>query len=525
MRPLSPGFRSTFSRGFISVARSGLQDRKAVAVRSTWCDRNKAPGERTRESGEGRPYLFWLSLLSSLCSLCLCGAFAFAHPVPNTNHDRVIKVHLTRDGVAVDYSLEVDPQTAGKELLPEEIVKLTDWKEFYPAYLLHQKAALADNLDARLDGKPLKFTCVQGHFDIPSNVYTFRFTAPWELEPGAAHPFTFREANYDLDDFSGLRLTLTADDALRLENVVAPDETLMARPGGDRKPGDGERLRKASADVRVAEGAAAPPAAVEAPDRPPAPPAPSEPNTLFHLLLDTRQGWGVLLLLAAGFGAAHALTPGHGKTLVAAYLVGERGTVGHAILLGVTTTLTHTAAVLVVAGLLPLLFPNAPPADVQRVMELVGGLLVAGLGVFLLNRRLTGGHDHIHLGGGHHHHHDHGDHDHGATTAAKVGWWRLIVLGVSGGIVPCWDAIAMLGLAISAHRLWLGLPLLLAFSAGLAGVLVAIGVGVVYAHHYAGKRLGGTERLRPLFRVLPLVSAVFITLVGLWLCYNSLHMQ
>ena len=362
-----------------------------------------------------RPCGIWIVLLSSLCSLCLCGEYVFAHPVPNTNHDRIIAVRLTRDGAAVDYSLEVGPETATRELNPEEIAKIDDWKEFYPAYLRHQKGALAYDLNAKLDGKPLVFTCVQSHFDIPTNIYTFRFTAPWELEPGPAHHFTFRDANYESDDFSGLRLTLTADDALELSNVVAPDETLMARPGGDRKPGDGERLRKASADVRVAEHAAAAPSSVPGAAAPSsAPPAPSEPSALLHLLLDTRQGWGLLLVLAALFGAAHALTPGHGKTLVAAYLVGERGTVGHAVLLGVTTTLTHTAAVLLIAGLLPLFFPGAPPADVQRILELAGGLLVAGLGVFLLLRRLTGGHDHIHLGGGHHHHH--GDHAHTITT-------------------------------------------------------------------------------------------------------------
>lgn len=105
----------------------------------------------------------------------------------------------------------------------------------------------------------------------------------------------------------------------------------------------------------------------------------------------------------------------------------------------------------------------------------------------------------------------------------KVGWWRLIVLGVSGGIVPCWDAIAMLGLAISSGRMWLGLPLLLAFSAGLAGVLVAIGVGVVYASKFAGARWGGTDRWRRLFQLLPLASATFITVIGLWLCYSSMH--
>ncbi len=456
--------------------------------------------------------------------------------------------------MTVDYGLEVAPETAALELTREEIAQLSDYKDFYPAYLKHQKTALAGNLDAKLDGRPLAFTCVRSGADEQTNIYTFRFTAPWELEPGRPHRFSFFDANYELDNFSGMRLTLTADDSVTLDHVVAPDETLMAKPGGERKPRDGDRLRTAKADVRVggtaAEAPQGPPPAAEAPQAlPPAPAAAPRPDdSLLKLLLDTRQGWAVLLVLAAGFGAVHALTPGHGKTLVAAYLVGERGTIGHAVLLGVTTTITHTAAVLAVAGLLPLFFPNAPPADVQRILELAGGVLVAGLGLFLLQRRLSGGHDHIHIGGGHHHHHGHDhahdhDHDHphphdhvhephthGVATAPavslspqKVGWWRLIVLGVSGGIVPCWDAIAMLALAISAGRLWLGLPLLLAFSAGLAGVLVAIGVGVVYARNFAGKHWGGTERLRPLLRALPLVSAAFITLMGLWLCYGSFH--
>src|SRR5439155_27187441 len=109
------------------------------------------------------------------------------------------------------------------------------------------------------------------------------------------------------------------------------------------------------------------------------------------------------------FGAVHALTPGHGKTLVAAYLVGERGTVWHALLLGLVATLTHTGAVLLLAALLPLLFPQAVPAQVQGVLGFVGGLLIAGMGAWLLLRRLSGQADHFHLPGtGHHHLHGHG---------------------------------------------------------------------------------------------------------------------
>src|SRR5438445_295501 len=111
------------------------------------------------------------------------------------------------------------------------------------------------------------------------------------------------------------------------------------------------------------------------------------PRTLLHLLLDERRGLAAALLLAAFFGAAHALTPGHGKTLVAAYLVGQRGTVWHALLLGLVTTFTHTGTVLAVALGLVLLFPEAVPADIQMVLGFGAGLLVAGLGFWLLLKR------------------------------------------------------------------------------------------------------------------------------------------
>jgi ABC-type nickel/cobalt efflux system permease component RcnA len=94
-----------------------------------------------------------------------------------------------------------------------------------------------------------------------------------------------------------------------------------------------------------------------------------------------------------------------------------------------------------------------------------------------------------------------------------------------GGLVPCWDAIILLGLAISAQRLWLGVPLLLAFSAGLAGVLVALGVGVVWARNWAVARWGGGPRMRKFVGILPLLSAAVITALGLWLCYDSLHAE
>jgi ABC-type nickel/cobalt efflux system permease component RcnA len=236
-------------------------------------------------------------------------------------------------------------------------------------------------------------------------------------------------------------------------------------------------------------------------------------------LLDSRHGVALLLILAGIFGAAHALTPGHGKTLVAAYLVGERGTARHAVVLGLVTTITHTGAVLILAVVLYWKYRDAAPAQINAALGFVGGLLIAGLGLWLLLRRLAGQADHVHVAGvGHTHNPD------GTVTwhapAEAPGWGRLVLLGVSGGIVPCWDAVLLLMFAISARMLWLALPLLVAFSAGLAGVLIAIGLAVVYAKGVAGARWSESR----VWRALPLVSAAALVVLGLMLCRESLSL-
>ena len=110
-----------------------------------------------------------------------------------------------------------------------------------------------------------------------------------------------------------------------------------------------------------------------------------------------------------------------------------------------------------------------------------------------------------------------------AAPATTVGLWQLIVLGVKGGIVPCWDAIFLLLAAVSSGKLAMALPVLLAFSAGLSGVLVSLGIVVVLGRKFAGARPGWGHRFRGVSKVLPLITAVLIMVIGLWLCYESLH--
>jgi ABC-type nickel/cobalt efflux system permease component RcnA len=488
--------------------------------------------------------------------LVLAGPLS-AHPIPSDNHDRAIIVRVTADAVEVDYRLEMDETRAALDLPWTETAGIGSRRQLHETVLRFNRPVLAENLDATLDGKPLDFTCVSGAYQLTDHLRCdYRFRAVWHPAPGESHAFTFREGNYHDDNLSAVRLALAASGRVVLLRSVAPDERLMALPASDRKPGDGERLRKAGATFRLTDeephaiakpalppdpepsrdgpgiGPAVrvrlPPAEAVARYKPDAEEAPDRaeddatPRTLVHLLLDTRRGFAVLMLLAAGLGAAHALTPGHGKTLAAAYLVGERGTVWHALFLGLVTTLTHTAAVFFLALALPVFFPDVVRSSVQSALELFGGLLVTGLGLWLLMVRLAGRADHVHIGGGHHHHPHGGGRVHQAPDI-RPGWRGLVILGVSGGIVPCWDAIAIVGGTVSAQRLWLGPPLLLAFSAGLASVLVAVGVAVVQARKWAGSRWGTPERFRGLERALPLISAVVVTGMGLLLCFESIH--
>src|SRR5262249_26438873 len=148
------------------------------------------------------------------------------------------------------------------------------------------------------------------------------------------------------------------------------------------------------------------------------------------------------------------------------------------------------------------------------------GLAIVCLGFYLLLLRLSGRADHVHIGGGHHHHHHHhGPHQH--VLPAKVSTWGLIVLGMSGGPGPCPAPIALVVLAVGMNLFWLAFPLLLAFSTGLAGVLVAVGILVVKFRDFAGSRWGEGR----LVRALPIISAVLVTAMGFWLCYEAVQGQ
>lgn len=253
------------------------------------------------------------------------------------------------------------------------------------------------------------------------------------------------------------------------------------------------------------------------------------------------------LLLAFGFGAMHAMSPGHGKTVVGAYLVGSRGTFKHAVFLGLTVTITHTLGVFAL-GLITLFASNyILPEKMMPFLSFVSGLLVFFIGLSLFKDRLfsymgwktdSHHHDHGHSHDQHdhsHHSHDHDTHDHqhshdglththGGSTHSHlppedVTWSSLLGLGISGGLLPCPSALVLMLSAINLGRVGYGLILTLVFSFGLAATLTAVGLVFLYG----GKMFGGSRlAAHPIAKALPVFSAFVIACVGAVICYTSL---
>jgi nickel/cobalt transporter (NicO) family protein len=233
----------------------------------------------------------------------------------------------------------------------------------------------------------------------------------------------------------------------------------------------------------------------------------------------------LLALSCFGLGALHALEPGHGKTVVAAYLIGSKGRVSEAVLLGLVVTLTHSGSVILLGVLSTVAAAYFVPETVQKVLEVVSGLLVVAVGLWMLFLRKPGGHGHEHghdLDHNHEHPHPHADHAHPhaeqvSAPAQRPGFVQLIALGVSGGIVPCPAALAVLLAAVSLGQFVRGLTLVVVFSCGMALVLIAVGIVMIKAAGFASRYTQESTWAR----FAPKVSAAVVTLVGLGLTVKA----
>lgn len=266
-----------------------------------------------------------------------------------------------------------------------------------------------------------------------------------------------------------------------------------------------------------------------------------------------RLQWRVIvlaLLAALILGAVHALSPGHGKTIVGAYLIGSRGTARHALFLAFTVTVTHTLGVFVLGFATLYAADFVEPARLFPILSLMSALLVLGMGFGLLIQRgraaaaalrprqnpgrpryiavqpapgahrwvLTGAHAmladgtlHSHGGGPLHSHLPPG------AAGERVTWKSLVALGVSGGLVPCPSALVLLLAAIALGKTAFGMVLVLVFSLGLAATLTAVGLIFIYARH----RLGPPQPTARWPYLVPVLSAATITVIGATLCVGA----
>jgi ABC-type nickel/cobalt efflux system permease component RcnA len=228
----------------------------------------------------------------------------------------------------------------------------------------------------------------------------------------------------------------------------------------------------------------------------------------------------VAFLLAMAFGALHALGPGHGKTLMAAYLVGAGGRPKQAVAVGGAVAVMHTASVLALGFVVLSATKLFPPERVYPWLGLGSGLVALGLGAGLLvtrfgvwsnGRRAARPHDHDH-DHGHGDEHGHGGHGHthAVPDAPVLSRRGLMALAVAGGILPSPTALVVLLGSVAFHRVAYGLGLIAAFSVGLATALMVVGILALRARDLVSRRMSGT-----IGRLVPVFSASAIVVLGL----------
>jgi nickel/cobalt exporter len=488
------------------------------------------------------------SLAGGLILLALCPKTAASHPLGNFTVNHFSRLKIEDSNVRVTYLIDLAEIPAFQELRAADTDgNGTTSQAELDAYWERVATSYADGLLLDEDGKREhltvssgKITTLPGAGGLRTLRLEYELVAPLQnAEAGISHRLRYQDTNQQ-DSIGWRELVIlpasnvTVFDSSAFSNSVSNDlrtypADMLAAP-----------LNEDQADLSWTIGAA-PSGAVLLRTRHGRPIVVSRDR--FAELIAVHKltpGIALLGLLLAGFlGAAHALSPGHGKTVVGAYLVGSRGTPRHAAFLGLTVTVTHTAGVFTLGILTLFASRYILPERLFPVLSLVSGALVAVIGFGLFGRRLgalwAAGHQHTdaeeHAEEHHHgpdmHMHSHGGgrpHSHLPPPAGAnaIGWRNLLALGVSGGLLPCPSALVVLLSAVALHRVGYGLLLVLAFSIGLAATLTGIGLAFVYAGRWLANvtSLSKAEWLR---KVLPVLSALVVTCLGAGICYGAIR--
>jgi len=475
-----------------------------------------------------------------LPAFVVCAAVAMAHPMGNFSVSHYSRIEVTAHGAQIRYVLDL-AEIPTFQLLQEWKLDAASPREELERRAGEQAREWVKSLKIEAGGRAVTPKVERTSMKLDKGaggMPILRVTA--ELAADAA-PGTLRYSDGNYPDRAGWKeIVVVAGDGAVLDRATPngtdrskeltayPQDPLLAPP----------QDLEASATWHAVT---APPVATETAVAP-TPSAPAAASAelpgqnaggtvvrgdyLSRMLRQGEIGWGMMLVgmcVAFGLGAIHALSPGHGKTIVAAYLVGSRGTPKHAIFLGGMVTFTHTISVFFLGLVTLFLSQYVLPERIYPILGAISGLSIVWIGATLFFKRLhAAGHGHHHH---HHHHHGH-DHDHGGLVhdhgdghvhshvpEGDVTLGSLIALGASGGLVPCPSALVLLLSSIALGRVALGLTLLVAFSLGLAIVLMSIGLVVLYAKHLLPD--GEKTARNPFFRYVPVASAGIITCAGL----------
>ncbi len=494
-----------------------------------------------------------MTLLASLIAILMAfvpTSTTSAHPLGNFTINRYSRITLAKDRVQLRYVVDMAEIPTYQEM--PTIDRNADGKVDdgeRAAYLKQKVEQLRSKLNLSINGKPVELKSVAQDLSFPpgqGNLPTLRLTADFTANFGSAQgnqQLDYRDENFS--DRLGWKEIVVQGDGVTIARSTVPAADRSAEL--TKYPED---MLSSPLDQREAHATFELAASASPADLGTYSPRPSvldrSRDQLADLIATQELSLPVILFsLLAAFvlGAFHSLSPGHGKTIVGAYLVGSRGTARHALFLGLTVTLTHTIGVFAL-GLITLFASQfILPEQLYPVLSVVSGLMVVVIGMSLFATRLRAflngqtehAQSHTHTHDAHDHTHDENTHDHDPVhdhehghshlpldadgrVIQSLSWRNLLALGISGGLLPCPSALVVLLGAISLHRVAFGLILIVAFSAGLAGVLTGIGLLLVYAGHlFARVRAPGR-----IVRLLPVSSALVVTALGMLILAQAL---
>jgi nickel/cobalt exporter len=436
---------------------------------------------------------------------------ALAHPLGNFTINQFLGLHVTTQEVDVDYVVDMAEIPAFQE---QQVIDTDGDGKISPAeqadYQTSACADRADGLNISLDGSPVTMAGTTARLSFPpgqAGLSTLRLECGFRFQAAGAQ---MAVENNNFSERIGWREITVTSDGIEVSSDF-PSESASARlTSYPQDPSVASPdLRKGfveiggSGDFGGATLTAAPPTGLPI-------------DALGSLISKGTPGTGtgvVALLAALALGAAHALAPGHGKTIMSAYLVANRGTIRQALGMGLAVAISHTVGVLALGVATLLATRNFRPERIYPYLSAVSGAIVLTIGLVLLvrsvrswrhNRAHAHGHDH-HL---HHHHESPG-------LELSLGWKTFTALGLSGGLIPSASAVVLLLGAIHLGKIEFGLALIGAFGLGMAAAMVTVGLGLVAVTRFGLTRLPGKAWSLRLAAIVPPVMGLFVTGAGL----------